>query len=154
MSLAAAPGGWSVVSSPNPDSWDDLLNVTCWSSSDCWAVGFDNPTIPYNYQALIEQWSGTSWVTVDAPDTSANQSNYLLSVTCASASDCWAVGNYSPTGLYGQTLVEQWNGEANKAAMVVAVNFIAVLPKIPSPKSWGKLHSPACPQGCTATCSR
>ena len=31
-------------------------------------------------------------------------------MTCGSASDCWAVGNYAVTGSVLQTLIERWNG--------------------------------------------
>ena len=55
-------------------------------------------------QTLIEQWNGTSWSIVSAPSFAANST--LSGVTCASASDCWAVGDYSP----GRTLAEHWDG--------------------------------------------
>ena len=60
-------------------------------------------------QTLIEQWNGTSWVIISSPNTSSSQHNYLNSVTCASASECWAVGVYN-NGSVNQTLIEQWNG--------------------------------------------
>ena len=60
-------------------------------------------------QTLIERWDGTSWTIVNSPNTNT-QSNVLLGVTCGSASDCWAVGNYAFTGSVLQTLIERWNG--------------------------------------------
>jgi len=111
---------WSIVASPNTTSvigatQDDVLSgVTCASASNCWAVGYSSdPTIGI-YQSLIEQWDGTSWTVVTSPNTSLIQNNYLFGVTCASASECWAVGYYytgnaAQSGVY-RTLIEQWNG--------------------------------------------
>src|SRR5207253_503535 len=91
-----------------------LEDVTCTSASDCWAVGFyyNNTTA----QTLIEHWNGTNWAFVTSANTSVIQSNQLFGVTCVSASDCWAVGNYeNDTPSQGgpfQTLIEHWDGTA------------------------------------------
>src|SRR5258707_4029277 len=55
-------------------------------------------------QTLIERWNGTSWEIVSSPNTSPTQSNLLYSVTCGSASDCWAVGYYYNASSVAQTL--------------------------------------------------
>src|SRR5436305_383644 len=39
--------------------------------------------------------TGPGWSLVTSANTSATQTNYLNGVTCASASDCWAVGYYN-----------------------------------------------------------
>ena len=36
--------------------------------------------------------------------------NFLLGVTCASASECWAVGYYYNDNVISQTLIERWDG--------------------------------------------
>src|SRR5581483_6065098 len=36
--------------------------------------------------------------------------HYLQGVTCMSASDCWAVGNYNNDNFISQTLTEHWDG--------------------------------------------
>jgi hypothetical protein len=62
---------------------------------------------------LVEHWNGAAWSIVTSPN--ATQDTELLGVTCTSASDCWAVGNYLTdiTGnLYYQTLIEHWNGSS------------------------------------------
>ena len=100
---------WSIVTSPNTSTTqtNDLIGVSCVSSTDCWAVGYySNGTA----QTLIEQWSGTSWSIVTSPNTSTTQSNGLQGVSCASSSDCMAVGDYQNSSSYEQTLIEQWNG--------------------------------------------
>src|SRR5688572_28496281 len=88
---------WSVVTSPStsPSQTNILLGVTCMSTSDCWAVGY--ATNGTGYDSVIVHWDGTAWTLVSAPTTGTGQNNLLLSVTCASASDCWAVG-YSSVG--------------------------------------------------------
>jgi len=56
-------------------------------------------------QALIERWDGTSWAIATSPSTG----NYPYGMTCASASDCWAVGWYN-NGISAQTHIERWDG--------------------------------------------
>ena len=79
------------------------------SASECWAVGYYYGLDDLIDQTLIERWDGTSWTIVNSPNTNT-QSNVLLGVTCGSASDCWAVGDYAFTGSVLQTLIERWNG--------------------------------------------
>ncbi len=100
---------WAIVNSANtlPTQNNILYGVTCTSASDCWAVGYYSTGSVY--QTLIERWNGTSWTLGPSPNTSATQFNVLAGVTCASASDCWAVGNYHNGSKY-QTLAAQWNG--------------------------------------------
>jgi hypothetical protein len=105
-------GAWSIVPSPTPfltDSelgYDSRLNdVDCVSATNCWAVGFSNYfTGPLH--TLIEHWNGSAWSVVQSPERS-NYYNGLMSVSCASASFCMAVGRSSDI-----TLAERWNGTA------------------------------------------
>jgi hypothetical protein len=62
-------------------------------------------------QTLIEHWDGTSWTIGNSPNNGAGEDNYLFSVTCASASECWAVGAYK-TGNIAQTIIERWDGSS------------------------------------------
>lgn len=82
------------------ESW--LYGVTCASASDCWAVGTGRG--PAGEQALIEQYTGTTWASVASPNTPS----MLYKVACAGASDCWAVGN----DLSNNSLLEQYTGTA------------------------------------------
>ena len=102
---------WAIVSSPNTSATDynSLSGVTCVSASECWAVGYYYGLDDLISQTLIERWDGTSWAIVNSPNTNT-QSNVLLGVTCGSASDCWAVGDYAFTGNVLQTLIERWDG--------------------------------------------
>ena len=102
---------WTVVTSANTLLTQNniLLGVTCASASDCWAVGYYSGALAD--QTLVERWNGTSWTVVTSPNSLITQTNRLLNVTCASASECWTVG-YSNNGSVDQTLIERWNGSA------------------------------------------
>src|SRR5205085_6195448 len=96
--LAPTGPGWSLVTSSNTGATQTnyLNGTTCVSASDCWAVGYYNNGSGGSgaAQTLIEHWNGTSWAIVFSPNTSATQTNYLNSVTCTSAVNCWAAGYY------------------------------------------------------------
>ena len=102
---------WVIVSSPN-NGPTYLNDVTCTSDGNCWAVGyyFDNETT-FRYYSLIEQLNGPSWAIVTSSNRPSPNNNYLYGVTCASASECWAVGysGYFQNGInYAQTLTEKY----------------------------------------------
>src|SRR5205807_2086031 len=83
---------WSITSANASVVDTALFGVTCTSDSDCVAVGAS-----YNGKAdqtLIEHWDGVLWSTFVSPNSSLTSDNDLLSVTCASSSECWAVGYY------------------------------------------------------------
>ncbi len=61
-------------------------------------------------QPMIQQWNGTVWTIYSSPLASAIAHDGLLnSVTCISASDCWAVG-YQLGANVNQTFIQHWNG--------------------------------------------
>ena len=100
---------WTIVNSPNASGSNSFQAVTCASPSppeECWAVG-ETVTGKGMAQTLVEEWNGSAWSLVSSP----NIGNYddLLGVTCASASDCSAVGYYSGV-TNNLTLIEHWNG--------------------------------------------
>lgn len=107
--LAQAQTDWMVFTSPNGSATDhNLLNaITCIAANECWAVGDYSTDVAG--QTLVEKWDGASWSIVSSPNTSPTQSNVLNDVTCASASDCWAVGFWYD-GTFLHTLIERWNG--------------------------------------------
>lgn len=103
---------WSVVPSPNTSTTTSnvLAGVTCTSASDCWAVGnYINPDLR-KAQTLILRWDGNVWSIVPSPNADPTKFNYLASVTCTSASDCWAVGYYNDLGVPTQRVIERWDG--------------------------------------------
>lgn len=110
---ASSVGTWSIVPSANTSAteYNQLFGIACPSSADCWAAGYY-----YNgshSQTLIEHWDGTSWSIVPSPNTSSGDSNFLLGLTCASATDCWAVGHYNSgnTPVFS-TLTEHYDGNS------------------------------------------
>jgi hypothetical protein len=132
---------WATVSSPNTSiaANNELNSVTCNSTTDCWAVGDAVDPVSGYHQTLTEHWDGTSWTIVTSPDANTRD-NFLASVTCGSAQDCWAVGFYD-TGTTGYlTLTEHWDGtlwsivsSANKGS---AQNFLASTFCVSGSKCW------------------
>src|ERR1019366_8541337 len=63
-------------------------------------------------QPLIEQDTGSGWSVVSSPSPPGSQESALQGVTCAGASDCWAVGNYCNNTADGSSdaLIEQDTG--------------------------------------------
>ncbi len=57
-------------------------------------------------QTLVESWNGHTWSVVPSADTSSTDRNFLNSVSCATPTNCVAVGEVNNT----QTLAEVWNG--------------------------------------------
>lgn len=86
-----------------------LSGVACAGASACWAVGLVTPA--GSPHARIEQWDGTAWTSVAAPDVGTTEGNYLYGAACASATDCWAAG-FDFYGVTARTLTLRWNGTA------------------------------------------
>lgn len=85
-----------------------LGGVSCVDASHCWAVGETTGTSSPS-DTLIEAWNGTSWSQQPSPNA-VSGFNHLNAVSCATASSCWAVGEYYATGNSGLNLIEGWNG--------------------------------------------
>src|SRR5262249_18677356 len=100
---------WTIVPSANmlPTQHNELKSVACVSTSDCWAVGRFLSGVAY--QTLIEHWDGTAWTVAVSPNSNPSQPNEFDGVTCASTSNCWAVGSFW-NGTANRTLIAQWNG--------------------------------------------
>jgi hypothetical protein len=107
---------WVIQSTPLPPTGQNgvLTGVSCPSLAACTAVGnYDSGTGP-SPQPLAERWSGSSWKLVKIPQPAAH-STHSLGVSCATESDCTAVGYYyfsHPRG-FGYSVgawVERWNG--------------------------------------------
>ncbi len=103
---------WAIIVSPStlPTRNNYLNAVTCVSASDCWAAGFAISSSSSESGTLVERWNGFAWAIVTSPNTSDTESNILNGVTCASGSDCWAVGYHYGVGIALLTLIERWNG--------------------------------------------
>jgi hypothetical protein len=89
---------WSMLPSPNPNSSNALLGVTCTSATSCVAVGYSDTTT-----SLVEMWDGASWTSVTSPSV-----GQLNDVSCSSASSCVAVGSTPSL----TPISESWDGTA------------------------------------------
>jgi hypothetical protein len=96
----------SVQSGPATGSGSALVGVSCVSSTACTAVGAAAGT-DFGFEsagALVERWDGSLWMVQSAAQSVGGQ---LLSVSCATAMACTAVGT---NNIYPGTLAETWDG--------------------------------------------
>jgi hypothetical protein len=109
---------WGLVPTPQPGgtaagATNFLDNAWCTSAINCWAVGgYRNAAGAQLSEAL--RWNGKKWSHVPTPQPGGTASNLnqgnLIDVSCAAASNCWAVGAYN---LANQAVVNEalrWNG--------------------------------------------
>jgi len=130
---------WSIVPVPQPAfaAFTTLPGLSCPSPTTCFMVG--------GYQAvtgtrklvartLIERWDGTKWKMVPSPQPPGAQLAQLGAVSCASATQCLAVGitltlpdPNDPTGeVGGGTLTVRWDGKQWKIAKIDKSTDIAL----------------------------
>jgi len=100
---------WTVQSTPTPSSAiaGFLSGVSCTSASACTATGWYETT-PGAYETLAEHWDGSAWSIQPTSNPSGAPDNYLLGVSCTSASACTAAG-YDLNSTY-TALAQGWNG--------------------------------------------
>jgi len=102
-------GGWSVVSSPDPNQFANILTaVATVSANDVWAVGYFQGS---SDNTLAEHWDGTQWSIITSPSPSKYGDN-LFGVAAIVSNDVWAVGDYNGAKGYYNTLIEHWDGSA------------------------------------------
>ncbi len=92
-----------------------FFDISCVNGTDCWAVGTALTGNGGGGPAgtLIENWNGAAWSIVPSPDLTGPGvvGAILQSVSCVSASDCFAVGYATDDNGNNLTdLIEQWNG--------------------------------------------
>jgi hypothetical protein len=104
---------WSDQSVASPDGINLLNDVSC-TTLHCVAVGMGGtPTSSaLDLTPLAEQWVGGKWSALTIPDPApAGDFVELTSVSCTSASNCVAVGDYTDAaGTSATTLAMHWNG--------------------------------------------
>jgi hypothetical protein len=94
-----------------------LRSIDGTSPDDLWAVG-DIAKVAPDGQAktLIVHWDGHGWYRIPSPNihTTTATSSMLFSVSAATPTNAWAVGNWNTRPGYGgggdHTLTEHWNG--------------------------------------------
>jgi hypothetical protein len=99
---------WSVVPSPSPSPSprsNALGGVSCVSATACTAVGSRDSDNFLDTKTLIESWNGTRW-SVAASPSPRKPISQLGSVSCVSATECTAAGNYENAKNNLKTLIE------------------------------------------------
>ena len=101
---------WSIVASPTPTGASNasLGVVSCSSANACMAVGDYQKGSAITY-TLAEHWDGSRWSIVPTARPAARDWLSFGSVSCSSAKNCVAVGNWSKAG-HGRMFAERWNG--------------------------------------------
>ena len=108
---------WTVQTTPNPSpsvTFHELNAISCSSSDDCVAVGdFGQqrykPSYAATFQQLIARWNGHRWNVQQTSHASTGTTDRLEAVSCASASNCLAVGDRTATRTSGP-LAWRWDG--------------------------------------------
>jgi uncharacterized membrane protein len=79
------------------------------SPSDAWAVGSADSGVA-DQTTLTLHWDGRRWTIVPSPRPGTLGLNVLYGVAANSGNDVWAVGSYTNTGEFAQTLTVHWDG--------------------------------------------
>lgn len=95
---------WTIEPTPDPQADDSLDAVSCPAATACIAVGSASGN------ALAEEWDGNSWTLQTVPIPSGGTGGSLAGLSCASTSDCTAVGSYTSSSGTAMTLAEHWDG--------------------------------------------
>jgi len=126
--LAGYGSHWRVVTAPN-----GMNAVSCTSATTCLAVG----ALASLHAPVFATWNGTTWhkgTMHAAPPQGQQVSVTIDGVSCTSANNCVAVGNYAypltaqPSPAYrDKTLAEQWNGHSWRLLPTVNVSHVNAL---------------------------
>ena len=101
---------WSIQSTADVSgiSFGLFDGVSCASSSACVAVGYGTNSAGTATVPLAEAWNGTAWSDLSPDVPSGSTYTTLSQVSCASATDCMAVGFYAGSAFL--PLAETWDG--------------------------------------------
>jgi hypothetical protein len=103
---------WSMESMPVPQGAlrETESSISCVSASACEFAG-SYESAPEVLLPYAERWNGSSWQVQPVPAPEGNLASRLENISCATASSCEAVGDYTTTrGGPTSYLVEQWKG--------------------------------------------
>ena len=107
---------WSIVPAPAPPGAvaTMLTGVSCHGPAKCTAVGGHDGLSGYPFTGdhpLLDEWNGTSWSVVPAPEPAGSTGSALAGVSCPTTAECLATGGslvaggLESSGLF--TLTEQ-----------------------------------------------
>lgn len=130
---------WSLVPTASLGSSSGLFyldGVAAVATNDVWAVGA-GPN-----GNLIEQWNGTTWKVIASPSVTGTALG-LSTVAALSATNVWAVGDYTATSGAVNTLIEHWDGTAwtiipssNPGTGSTAQNYLSQLAGVSANDLW------------------
>lgn len=105
-------GAWSIQPTPNPlPGTGQLFAVACSTASSCAAVGsYNEVSHGQSFVAVLgDGWNGTSWSIEKAVNPVGAGTNFIQSMSCASATFCMASAFTSSLAGDPATF-EHWNG--------------------------------------------
>jgi hypothetical protein len=105
---------WTVEPTPLPagsDLWVTLAGVSCVGPDFCIAVGgyFKNEDSGEELP-LAEQWNGTSWYVLTAPNTHAENGSSFTSASCVAPNVCEVTGEYDYADIGQAVIAYGYNG--------------------------------------------
>ncbi len=130
---------WTRSAMPKPAGADDVTigSVACPTRTECVAVGAGYPPAKSKAASpfpLVAYWNGSRWTAGRA--VTVGSGGGFAAVSCSSARNCYAVGNYTPKGT-GEflPLTEHWNGSSWSRQSA----------PVPSGTTFGELTAVSCP---------
>jgi hypothetical protein len=127
-----------IPQTPSGGSKLSARGISCTTTTACILVGSYYVEAEAKYKPLVERWNGTSWTVQTAPSPATGSAeNAMVSVSCASATSCVAVGTAN-----GAPFAEGWNGTTWSIQSV----------PVPSPSSESSFAAVSCSSAsaCTA----
>jgi len=112
MTVPGAGAAGSVTTgsgAPRTTVSSELESVACVSPSSCTAVGYGGSTV-FDEVPLADRWNGTAWTAMSPSTATEEPANSLYTVSCVSASYCWALGSSLSAEEDASSLAELWNG--------------------------------------------
>jgi hypothetical protein len=128
LTLAEAWNGtsWQIQGTPNPGGFQmGDFGVSCTSASACVAVASYQLSFVFvsNHVTLGETWNGTSWTLQTTRNVILPRPSLLEGVSCATASECTAVGQYTSGTSENETLAALWNSTSWRIQQTPAPGF-------------------------------
>jgi hypothetical protein len=99
---------WVIQGSTAVRDQAHLTGVVSDTSSDAWAVGYNNQ----HDTTLTYRWTGSAWAKERSPNPGIGYNDYLNGAAVTSSANAWAVGSYASTSATDATLVFRWNGSS------------------------------------------
>ena len=118
---------FAIQNSPSPNVQGNTLNaVAALSTSDDWAVGYQNDNNLNDSRTLTMHWDGSRWKIVPSPNPGShcqgNSGNFLNAVAAVAPNDVWAVGFFFSCNALLKPLALHWDGTRWAVVRTPALN--------------------------------